>query len=266
MGYDRASVIEPYELKAEEEDRAEKEPSLRVEIPREFIRRYLRADDVALDAGGGTGINAIMMAERCRQVTLLDITPGILRLAERNIQASGVADRIELVEGDITDLSRFADGTFTFVVCVGDAISYVLDQRFQAMAELVRVAREGAIVVIGCDSKWGHLRLKLADGLLDEALEVRRTGECAWDGWPRAHVYTVEEMESLLAGQGCQVLEVASTPTLADTLDAGLYAEPERWAELKRLELELCTRPELLGMGLHLLFVARKGRRSFGKA
>jgi len=72
-------------------------------------------------------------------------------------------------------------------------------------------------------------------------------------------------MASLLAGQGCQVLEVASTPTLADTLDAGLYAEPERRAGLKRLELDLCTRPELLGMGLHLLFLVRKGRRSFGR-
>ena len=260
MDYSPASVIESYELKAEEEDRSEKKQSLRVELPREFIRRYLQAEDVALDAGGGTGINAIMMAEGCRRVTLLDITPGILRLAERNIRASGAADRIELVEGDITDLSRFADGTFSFVVCVGDAISYVLDRRFQAIAELVRVAREGAIVVIGCDSKWGHLRLKLANGLLEEALEVHRTDECSWEGWPRAHVYTVEEMKGLLEGHGCQVLEVAATPALADTLDTGLYAEPERWEGLKRLELQVCTRPELLGMGLHLLFVARKGK------
>jgi hypothetical protein len=33
------------------------------------------------------------------------------------------------------------------------------------------------------------------------------------------------------------------------------YLDQEKWAKLKALELEICTRPELLGMGLHLLFV-----------
>jgi len=31
-------------------------PSLRTEIPREFIKKYLKASDVVLDAGGGMGI------------------------------------------------------------------------------------------------------------------------------------------------------------------------------------------------------------------
>ena len=54
------------------------------------------------------------------------------------------------------------------------------------------------------------------------------------------------------------MIEVASTPTFADTIDAGRYSAPAEWAKLKALELEMCTRHELLGMGLHLLFVARK--------
>ncbi len=256
MLYDPRAIIEAYERNAEIEDESEKKASLRVEIPREFIKKYLKASDVVLDAGGGTGINAIMMAERCRKVTLVDITPRILQLAERNVWASGVAEKIDLVEGDITDLSRFQDGAFTFVVCVGDAISYVLEGRFKAVEELIRVAQKGAILVIGCDSKLGFMRLKLAQGRLGEAIEIYETSECYCGMGPRTHLYTVEEMIELLERRGGRVLEVASTPTFADTIDTSQYAE--EWAKLKELELAVCTKRELLGMGLHLLFVARK--------
>lgn len=258
MSYDPAAIIQAYERNALVEDRAEKASSLRVELPREFIKKYLDASDTVLDAGGGTGINAILMARRCREVTLLDITPGILRLAEENIRAAGLAGKIALVQGDITDLSQFEDGRFSFVACVGDALSYVLEERFQAIGELVRVARSGSILVLGCDSKLGFMRLALAQGHLEKALEIRRTGRTECGMGPRTYVYTVEEMTGLLERHGCRVLEIASTPTLTDTVDAKGFQERGEWERLKALELELCTHPDLLGMGLHLLFVATK--------
>ncbi|MFC2037549.1 class I SAM-dependent methyltransferase [Chloroflexota bacterium] len=261
MSYDAGLVIDAYTKHANAEDEAEKQASLRVEIPREFIKKYLRASDVVLDAGGGTGINAIMMAERCQRVTLLDITPQILDFAGHNVSGTKVADRIDLVQGDIADLSRFPDGTFSFVVCVGDAISYVLDERFRAMEELVRVAQPGSILIIGCDSKLGFMRLKLGQGLLDEAIDIYRTGATYCGMGPKTHLYTVPEMGTLLQDHGCDLLETASTPTLADAIDRQVYRayhEKGEWEKLKSLELEICTRPELLGMGLHLLFVARK--------
>ena len=235
--YAPAAVVSAYEQNAEEEDRAEKKRSLRTEIPRAFIDKYLTESDSALDAGGGTGVNAILMAGRCGQVTLLDITPGILEIARANIARSGLGDCIEPVEGDITDLSIFADAAFSFVVCVGDSISYVLERRFDAIAELVRVARPGAVLIIGCDSKLGFMRMKLAQGALDEAIEIHQISETTCGMGPRTHLYTVEEMVGLLDGHGCRVLEVASTPTFTDTLDAMLYADEERWEALKRLEL-----------------------------
>jgi SAM-dependent methyltransferase len=258
MSYLPEEVMRAYQQNAEEEDRAEKKRSLRTEIPRAFIERHIVDSDVVLDAGGGTGINAILMAALCRRVTLLDITPAILEIARTNVDRAGLGERIELVQGDITDLSRYADGAFSFVVCVGDSISYVLERRFDAISELVRVARPGSILIIGCDSKLGFMRMKLSQGALAEALAIHENSETVCGMGPRTHLYTVGEMVGLLEGQGCRVLQVASTPTFSDTLDANLYDEPERWEALRQLELEYCTRPDLLGMGLHLLFVARK--------
>jgi SAM-dependent methyltransferase len=259
MVYDPEVIRTAYDTLAAKEDRAEKEPSLRTEIPREFIRKYIRPSDKVLDAGGGAGVNAIMMAGLSQSVTLVDISPGILELAIDNIRQAGASDRIEVLQGDITDLSRFGDNTFSLVVCVGDSVSYVLEQGPQALRELVRVAQPGAILVIGCDSKTGFMRICLSDGLLDEAIEIERTGEAYCGMGPRTHVYTVDEMRGLLHCTGCEVLEIASTPTFADTIDAGMYSgDPQKWEALKALEMRACTRPELLGMGDHLLFIARK--------
>jgi ubiquinone/menaquinone biosynthesis C-methylase UbiE len=269
MSYDPQAVREAYSQAAEEEDEAEKKPSLRTEIPREFIAKYLKPPDVVLDAGGGTGINAIMMAQRSQKVTLLDITPRILDLAAANIESAGLAGVIDVIEGDITDLGQFDDGAFSFVVCVGDSISYVLDRRKQAIDELVRVATPGSILIIGCDSKYGFIGLHLRSNLLNKAVEIWETSECYSVG-AKTHLYTVDEMTRLLESAGCEILEIASTPTLSDTIDQkAFFAEldeqelQDKWEKLKALEIKICTQPELLGVGLHLLFIARKiGRQA----
>jgi len=259
MPYDPEAVRESYDRVAEEENRAEKKPSLRTEIPREFIKKYLKASDVVLDAGGGTGINAIMMAQRCKKVTLVDISPRVLELAALNIENAGLTETIDVLEGDITNLEQFGDGEFSFIICVGDSISYVLEKGFKAVQELVRVTRKGSFLVVGCDSKYGFMRLRLSQGSLDEAVAIYQTGESYCGMGPRTHLFTVAEMSAFLENAGCDILEVASTPTFTDTIEKNIYtSSPKKWEQLKALELEVCKTPELLGMGLHLLFVARK--------
>ena len=258
MSYNPEEIIRSYTRNAEIEDQSEKKPSLRTEIPREFIKRYIQPSDTALDAGGGVGINAMMMAALCKSVTLLDITPEILALAKVNINDSGLQDSIRILEGDICDLSSFEDGSFSFVVCVGDALSYVLDQREKAISELIRVAKSGSILILGGDSKYGFLRLRLAEGKLDEALDILRTNETYCGMGPRTHLYTASEMRSMLGKYGCRLLEAASTPSLSDTIDTAPYIETNQWEALKELEMKICTQPELQGAGLHLLFIAQK--------
>ena len=141
MIYDPESVKNLFDHIAAQEDQLEKRLFLRNEIPREFIKQYLRPPDIALDAGGGTGINAILMARVCQRVTLVDISPGMLELAATNAREAGLIEKIDLWEGDITHLDRLGDASFSFVVCVGGAISHALEKGCQAIQELVRVAQ-----------------------------------------------------------------------------------------------------------------------------
>ena len=93
---------------------------------------------------------------------------------------------------------------------------------------------------------------------IEEARQILQSSETYCGMGPRTHLYTVSEMRSLLEDNGCQVLKVAVTPALADTFDVKPYLDRNLWEELKAIELQLCTQPELLGIGLHLLFMAQK--------
>jgi len=260
MKHNKDYIKEEYDELAEAEDQQEKGKSLRVEIPREFIKKYLLPQDIVLDAGAGTGVNAILMAEKCNHVTLLDISPKVLEFAKKNVEASPNANKINLVQGDITNLSEIENEKYSFLVCVGDAISYVLDKRFEAMKELVRVLKKGSILIIGCDSKYGFLREYLSKGNIDEANKILETNLTYCGMGPKTYVYSVKDMTKLLNDNGCEVLEVASTPTFTDVIprDAKTKYKAEEWDKLKELEMKLCTKPELLGVGSHLLFVAKK--------
>ncbi len=261
MVYNPEAVRKAYNEIAEQEDQFEKEFSLRNEIPREFVKKYLTASDVVLDAGGGAGINAIMMAQHCERVTLVDISPRLLELAVVNIQEKGLTEKIDVTEGDISNLEQLKDGAFTFVVCLGGALSYLLEKGQQAIQELVRVAGEGAFIIIGCDSKYGFVRWLLnetePDNQLEIATEVYEASEYEAGEGTFARLYTVNELTTLLQSAGCEIIECGSTPILINSWEQSSYPK-EKQQELKELELKFCTIPELLGTGHHLFCVARK--------
>lgn len=257
MPYQPEAIRQTYNEIAGREDDFEKGQALRNEIPREFIKKYLQPSDVVLDAGGGTGLNAILMAQRCAHVTLVDLSSRILELAAHNINRAGLATQIDLVEGDITDLQQLANAAFSFVICVGGSLSYVQEKGSQAVHELVRVARPGAILIVGCDSKYGFVRWLVNNGHLEDACTVYEASQYEAGEGAYAQLYTVTEIMQLLTEAGCQILEIASTPTLVDTWEQNAYSV-EQWQVLKELELKVCTRPELQGAGHHLICIARK--------
>jgi len=70
------------------------------------IRPYLPHDkfDEILDAGGGTGKWTIHIAKLGYEVTLIDNSKDMLRVADQKLTNINVRDRIRIIESDITNL------------------------------------------------------------------------------------------------------------------------------------------------------------------
>ena len=120
------------------------------------------------------------------------------------------------------------EATFDAVLCLGGALSYVRDRRYDALRELIRVAKPGSPLVLGVMSLLGTFRL--ISTLDAEDFLENITDHIDWDpaapfpdhidtipGSPEWHApmthYTSWYMRAFLEEHGCEVLEMASTNT-----------------------------------------------------
>ncbi|HEY8686462.1 MAG TPA: methyltransferase domain-containing protein [Chloroflexota bacterium] len=97
-----------------------------------------------LDVGCGVATTAIEIARRYgSQVTAVDISPLMLQRAQHNVQAAGLAQKIEVKHGNILELA-YADSSFDNVIA--EAVTMFVD-RPPAAAELLRVCVPGGRVL-----------------------------------------------------------------------------------------------------------------------
>ena len=166
-----------------------------------------------LDVATGTGDLAIDIARRHRDATVVGVDPsvGMLEVGRRKIAARGLADRIELVEGDAQALAfpddHFAGATIAF------GIRNVPD-RAAGLREMARVVRPGGrVCVLELGEPRGGVMAPLArfhvhvvvprlGALLSGAREYRYL-QSSIAAFPPA-----EEFAALMASCGLDIVEV----------------------------------------------------------
>lgn len=96
------------------------------------------------DVGGGPGRYAVELAKRGYAVTLIDLSPGVVRLAREHAEREGV--HLDAREGDARQLAGPADGSCDAVLLLGP-LYHLLEaaDRGRAVAEAHRVLRPGSL-------------------------------------------------------------------------------------------------------------------------
>ena len=130
----------------------------------------------ALDIGTGSGRMAELFADRADRIVALDKNLEMLRAARAKLQHLP-ASRIELVQGDFTDLP-FAAGTFDTVLM--HQVLHFAQTPEPALAEAARVTRAGGRIAIvdfaahaheELRTRHQHARLGFTDRQMRELLE-----------------------------------------------------------------------------------------------
>ncbi len=138
-----------------------------------------------LDAGCGTGDNAVMLALRGFDVTGFDAAPTAIRLAEEKAAERGVDARF--VVWNALDLEAFGD---EFDTVIDSALFHVFDdeRRIRYVEGLGSVVRPGGRYLMCCFSdrqpgEWGprrvtqeEIRAAFADGWHIESIEAAQLG------------------------------------------------------------------------------------------
>jgi SAM-dependent methyltransferase len=245
-------------------------------IHRRFLEKFVPAGAHVLDAGCGPGRFALDLARRGCTLTLVDLSPTQLDLARQRLETARLLDIVQAFHClDMVDMHELGDESFDAVVCYGAALSYTYDRYETALGELVRVLRPGGPLLISVDSLYGTLRLigpldaeaflEAADAHMDWEAALTGAGVAyTRPGSPEFHqavvMFTADGLVGALERAGLEVVATGAANPLVSTCTQipRITASAQASAELTRLELALCDRPELLDAGEHVLAAAFK--------
>ena len=134
-------------------------------------------------------------------------------IASRRVEAAGLGDRVDILEGDATALA-FADDTFDAAVSM-QVIEYLAEPD-AALRQLFRVLRPGGRLVL-IDTDW--------DSLVWAATDRRRAARiaAAWN----EHLpdpYLPRSLAPRLRAAGFEVKEIRIVPILNTTYDATTFS------------------------------------------
>lgn len=239
---------------------------------KKYLDKYLPAEGLVLDAGGGPGRYTIELAKRGYDVILLDLTPKQLEIAREKIEEARVESNVKkVIEGDIKDLSQFDAGTFDSVLCLGAPLSHIVSDtgQMQAVKELKNVAKQGAPIFISVKGRLEFL-IRSINGFPAEICqnfftEFRDTGKYpGGHGLGPMHMFRRKGFTQLVAASGLDVITEVGLEGLASTQKQSFNKvcrnNKEVWNAWKQTHFKTCELPSVVDISKHMLIVARKPR------
>ncbi len=247
-----------WDAKAPKEEQDQLDEPVNRALRWRVIERHLDGIETILDIGGGTGAFSIPLAKRGYSVTHLDFSPAMLEVARQ--KAEGIAS-IEFVQGNATDLARFADRSFDLVLNFDGAISFAGGQYQRAIAEACRVTRKRLIVTVSQRAwmvvAWLQASLAVSGKILPGVYEMLEQGSwqqerhpenaamskgCTSDYFGAFQAFLRGDLRVLLEQAGMHVLDCRGLGSLANFVgEKALRRAMESEAVFEEF-LDLCER------------------------
>jgi 2-polyprenyl-6-hydroxyphenyl methylase/3-demethylubiquinone-9 3-methyltransferase len=98
----------------------------------------------ALDIGCGNGAISLPLLSRCKKLTLLDLSAGMLDLARTRIPVERRSD-VELINADFL-ATEFEPHSFDLICCIG-VLAHV-DSPAEVIAKVSQLAKPGALIIL----------------------------------------------------------------------------------------------------------------------
>ncbi len=122
-----------------------------------YLEKYLAPHSTILDVGGGPGRYSIALTQQGHTVDLFDLSQKSIALAKQKAAEAGLQLH-GYYSGTATDLSRFGDGSYKAVFCMGPMYHLThLDDRCLALREAIRVLEPSGLLVVSFLSSYAHI-------------------------------------------------------------------------------------------------------------
>ena len=229
----------------------ERRAATRTAVVWEACRRRLDAGGDAqtvLDIGGGTGGFAVRVAGLGHRVTVIDPSPDALAALDRRAHERGVADLVTGLQGDLADaVDLVPAGSADLVLC--HEVLGLVDDPDDAVAVIGRLLRPGGALSLLVSQRHAAVLGRAMAGHFAQARDLL-AGTPAGDHERR---FTADEVRTLLAGAGFDVVEMHAVRVFTDLVPSALLdLEPGAVEGLLELERAVADRPEYLTLAAQL--------------
>lgn len=258
---DKTSLVELYDALAAEYDRTF-QSGYRERIQNDIIftalELFLRENKCRiLDAGGGTGFYSIPLAAKGHEVTILDTSRKILKVAQSKAKNLHVTERVKIQHGDMEDI-RQPDESFDVVLC-HLSLCYVKNPG-RALSEFSRVLRKGGFLSLVVENKSFFSVAEAFKGSLQEAHKRLKT-KTLFVTLPklgRFRTFERRELLAMLTKAGFEPVRTLGLRILGDYLLMARKTPPNDLETLKKLESLLSQSQDWNSTGRFHFLICRK--------
>lgn len=250
-------IQKTYEL-FNEDTRLSRSQAARVEFltTTHYIEQYLRPGARILDVGAGAGAYSLYFARKGYEVCALELAENNIRAFRQKITPE---DKIDLVQGNAVDLSRYGDDSFDAVLLFGPLYHLHREEdRQRCIQEAKRVCKPDGKIFFAFISNDMVILTEFSyrpDYFLrgDYDKETFKL-----EDFPFVF-HTVDACREMLRRGGVQILKEVASDGVSELLEEKINAlDEESYAQYLRYHFYICEKPELLGMTNHLLFIGEK--------
>jgi ubiquinone/menaquinone biosynthesis C-methylase UbiE len=254
--------------------RLDREP-LEFQINWHYIQKYLPKNGSVLDNGAGPGKYAMKLAENKFRVTLTDLTPKLVNIAENKAKELELFNQFNGFHVmDAKDLNMLKDEEFDASLMMGPMYHLQCENdRNAAIKELYRVTRSEGVVFVAFMSRIKHTLSSLLhpeawkpNNNMNSIEKFITTGEFNHNDEGRftgAYYFDIKEIRPFMESHGFETLNLIGSSSIGSLLSN------EQWGywknkgqgefdQLIELLKETAMDPYILGVSSHLLYIGKK--------
>lgn len=221
-----------------------------------YIEKYLKAGDRILDIGAGAGEYSFYFSRKGHEVCALELADANIAAFRKKLTSN---DKIDLIQGNALDLSRYEDKSFDIVLLFGPLYHLQNDaDKLKCISEAKRVCKDGGKIFFSFISNDFVFLTEFEYDLNYFSNGDYNKETFKLNDFPFVF-HTVDTARMLLRNGNIRILhEVASDGASELMAERINVLSEEDYEQYLRYHFYICEKKELLGMTNHLLFVGEK--------
>ena len=225
-----------------------------------YIKEYLKEfnNPKILDVGAGTGKYSINLANDGYDVTALELVKHNLKVIEKN------SDKVKVVQGNATNLSKFKDESFDIVLLFGPMYHLMTDEeKIKALSEAKRVTKKNGYILVQyfmndyCIIRYGFKENNIINSINNNEID-NNYKIVSWAD----NLYSpvrIEEINNYNKIVNLKRVKIITPDGCANYIRDVLNKMDENtFNEFIKYHLSTCERYEMIGSAAHTLDILKK--------